>query len=173
MERVSHAWKRRLTAVGHDWAKVEPSVTAAQKRANELTEIIKTTRVLDDYIDNRFFWAPFLQKVSRCVAPNTQVSTIEGTVLEDSKTISVTIDGVAAGREPRAVAEDLRQMLFEQLSQSYSQVKVEFRTLEDLDTIVNVGGANTPMAHYVLTINFNPMPVKPATTPSPTKEKKR
>src|SRR5438105_12194295 len=26
-----------------------------------------TTRVLDDYIDNRFFWGPFLEKLSRCV----------------------------------------------------------------------------------------------------------
>ena len=51
---------------------------------------------------------------------------------------------LAAGREPRAAAEDLRQLLLEQLGQSYSDVKVEFKTLEDLDTIVNIGGATWP-----------------------------
>ena len=72
--------KARLSAVEREWSKVEPKVTAAQKRADELNDIIKTTRVLDEYIDNRFFWAPFLQKVLRCVAPNTQLTSIEGTV---------------------------------------------------------------------------------------------
>src|SRR2546430_10602697 len=52
--------KSRLGTVEREWTKVEPRVTAAQKRADELNGIIKTTRVLDDYIDNRFFWAPFL-----------------------------------------------------------------------------------------------------------------
>src|SRR5438105_376105 len=69
--------KGRLATVERDWAKVEPQVTAAQKRAAELSDIIKTTRTLDEYIDGRFFWAPFLQKVTRCVAPNTQLTGIE------------------------------------------------------------------------------------------------
>jgi hypothetical protein len=148
--------KTKLSAVEREWAKVEPQVTAAQKRSAELTDIIKTTRVLDEYIDKRFFWAPFLQKVARCVAPNTQLTSIDGSVLDESRGISVSIEGVAAGREPRAAAEDLRQLLVEQLSQSYSEVKIEFKALEDLDTIVNVGGTNMAMAHYILTVTFKP-----------------
>jgi hypothetical protein len=148
--------KSRLSAVERDWAKVAPQVTAAQKRSAELNDILKTTRVLDDYIEKRFFWGPFLEKVAHCVAPNTQLQSIEGTVLDDNKGISVSIDGVAAGREPRAAAEDLRQMLVEQLTRSYRDVKVEFKGLEDLDTIVNVGGSNMAMAHYILIINFSP-----------------
>ena len=148
--------KTRLSAVEREWAKVEPNVTAAQKRSAELTDIIKTTRVLGDYIENRFFWAPFLQKVSRCVAPNTQLTSIQGSVLDENKGISVSIEGVAAGREPRAAAEDLRQMLVEQLAQSYHNVKVEFKGLEDLDTIVSMGGTNMAMAHFALTVTFNP-----------------
>jgi hypothetical protein len=165
--------KSRLGGIEREWAKVEPRVTAAQKRADELNGIIKTTRVLDEYIDNRFFWAPFLQKVSRCVAPNTQLSTIDGAVSEDGKTISVTIDGVAAGREPRAAAEDFRQLLIEQLGQNYSNVKVEFKALEDLDTIVNVGGANLAMAHYVLATTFDFAPPKPVAAPPPGRRAKQ
>jgi hypothetical protein len=166
--------KSRLSAVERDWAKVEPQVTAAQKRSTELNDIIKTTRVLDEYIEKRFFWAPFLQKVAHCVAPNTQLNSIEGSVLDDNKGITVSIEGTAAGREPRAAAEDLRQMLVEQLGQSYRDVKVEFKGLEDLDTIVNVGGTNMAMAHYVLIVTFNPSaPSAAAATPAPARASKR
>ena len=166
--------KSRLSAVERNWTKIEPEVTAAHKRVAELEGVIKTTRALDDYIENRFFWAPFLQKVSHCVAPNTQLTNLEATVLDENKGVSVSIEGVAAGREPRSVAEDLRQMLIEQLGHSYSGVKVEFKTLEDLDTIVNVGGANMPMAHYLLAVNFNPGPMaKSAASPTPDHARKR
>ena len=151
--------KSRLTTIERAWKKIEPRVTAAQKRVADLEGVIKTTRALDDYIDNRFFWAPFLQKVSRCVAPNTQLTNFGGVVLDENKGIDVSLEGVAAGREPRSVAENLRQMLLEQLRQGYSDVKVEFKTLEDLDTIVNVAGTHMATAHYVLTVNFNPAPV--------------
>ncbi len=166
--------KTQLSAVDRDWAKVEPKVTAAQKRATELNEIIKTTKVLQDYVENRFFWGPFLQKVARCVAPNTQLTSIDGSVVDDFKGVTVSIEGTAAGREPRAAAEDLRQMLVEQLGQSYKDVKVEFKALEDLDTIVNVGGTNMAMAHYILNVTFNPYNnTKPAAAPTERAAKQR
>ncbi len=168
------AIKSQLGVVERDWAKVEPSVTAAQKRAEELNNIIKTTRTLDEYIDNRFYWAPFLQIVSRCVAPNAQLTSLDGGVAEDGKSVSIVIDGVAAGREPRAAAEDLRQMLLEQLGRAYSDVKVEFRGLEDLDSIVSVGGANLAMARYSIGVTFNPTAPKAGASAPPTgREKKR
>ncbi len=169
------AIKSRLSAVQHDWAKVEPKVTAAQKRSEELTQTINTTRILDGLIDNRFFWAPFLERVSRCVAPNTQLTSIEGMVVEERKAVTVMIEGVAAGREPRADAEDLRQLLLEQLSQHYGDVKVEFKTLEDLDTIVNVGGNSMPMARYVLDVSLNSQSAAAAAaaaTPAPRSSKR-
>jgi hypothetical protein len=166
--------KSRLNAIERNWAKVEPKVTAAQKRVSELQGMVKTTRGLDDYIETRFFWAPFLQKISRCVAPNAQLTSLEGSVLDDNKGVSVTLEGIAAGREPRAAAEDLRQLLLEQLGQSYSEVKIEFKALEDLDTMVNLGGTHLPTARYTLAINFNPAPApKPTPAATPGRVKKR
>ncbi len=166
--------RSRLTTIERAWKKIEPKVTAAEKRITDLESVIKTTRALDDYIDNRFFWAPFLQKISRCVAPNTQLTNFEGNLLEEPRAINVSLEGVAAGREPRSVAEDLRQTLLEQFSLSYSDVKAEFKTLEDLDTIVNVGGTHMATAHYILTVNFTPTAVlKPAESPAATRARKR
>ena len=147
--------RNRLNTVQHDWSKVEPNVTTAQKRSAELNSIISTTKVLDGMIDSRFFWAPFLEKLSRCVALNAQITSVDGTVLEDNRGISVMIEGLAAGREPRAAAEELRQLLSEQLSEGYHDVKVEFKTLEDLDTLVKIGGANMAMARFSVSATFN------------------
>src|SRR5947207_5472983 len=158
--------RNRLAQAQHDWAKVEPKVTTAQKRSSELNSIISTTKVLDGMIDTRFFWAPFLEKVSRCVAMNAQLTSIDGTALDDGK-ISVMIEGLAAGREPRAAAEELRQLLLEQLGQSYSDVKVEFKALEDLDTIVNIGGANMAMARFSINATFATAASKSSPTPGP------
>src|ERR1051326_2573295 len=55
--------KNRLSQVQHDWAKVEPKVTTAQKRTAELNGIISTTKVLDSMIEGRFYWAPFMEKL--------------------------------------------------------------------------------------------------------------
>lgn len=166
--------KSHLSTLNRNWAKVEPSVTAAQKRVAELNGVIKATHALDDYIDNRFFWGPFLQKVSECVAPNTQLTSLTGTVLDENKGIEVVIEGVAAGREPRSVAEDLRQMLLEQLKQVYGDIKIEFKSLEDVDQIVIVGGSHMAVAHYTLTISFKPGAApKAVASPTPGRGRKK
>ena len=168
--------KARLSHVTGEWKKIEPEVTKAQQRSAELTNIINTTRVLDDYIDSRFFWGPLLDKLSRCVPPNAQLTSLEGQVTDEEKGggISVTIDGVAAAREPRSAAEDMRQMLLEQLGKSYHDVKAEFKTLEDMETVANIGGTNVPMSHFVLLVTFNPnASAKLTPTPVPTRAKRR
>jgi len=156
--------RNRLGQAQHDWAKVEPKVTGAQKRTAELNGIISTTKVLDGMMDNRFYWGPLLEKLSRCVALNAQLTSIDGTVHEDGK-VTVVVEGLAAGREPRAAAEELRQLLAEQLGQTYKEVKVEFKALEDLDTIVNIGGSSQAMARFGINATFTTKEPKP--TPGP------
>lgn len=166
--------KAKLSGIDAEWKKLEPQVTAAQKRSAELTNLINTTRVLDDYIESRFFWGPFLEKLARCVPPNAQLTSMEAIVGDEEKGggVTVTLDGVAAAREPRSAAEDLRQMLLEQLGKSYHDVKAEFKTLEDVETVANLNGTNVQMSRYVLSITFNPNGVaKPAATPAPGRRK--
>jgi hypothetical protein len=164
--------KSHLNGVQAEWSKIEPKVTAAQKRADELNGIISTTKTLDTYIDRRFYWAPMLEKVAHCVTPNIQITALEGAV-EDDKGIAITLDGVAGGREPRGVAEDFRQMLLEQIGKEQPTVKVEFKTLEDLDTTVSVGGNNVTTAHFVVMVGLDPFPKPAEPAPSERKSKPR
>src|SRR5438874_7100261 len=163
--------KRHLNGVQGEWAKVEPKVTAAQKRAEELNGIIGTTKTLDTLIDRRFYWAPLLEKVAHCVTPNIQITSLEGVIEDDKGLVTATLDGVAGGREPRSVAEDFRQMLLEQVGKVQPTGKVEFKTLEDVDTTVAVGGSNETTAHFVVTVGMEPFPK--AATPAPTEHKAR
>jgi len=155
--------RNQLNTIKQDWSKIEPKGTAAQKRSAELKGIIGTTRVLDEMINRRFYWAPFLEKLSHSVALNAQITSIDGTVLDDDKNVNVMIEGLAAGREPRAAAEELRQLLLEQLGQSYHNVNIEFKTLEDLDTLVKISGANMAMARFALSATLNPSATTKAT----------
>jgi len=148
--------KSQLNAAESEWQKVEPKVTAAQKRATELRQIIDSTKVLDGLIDDRFYWAPFLAQVSHCVAPNLQVTALDGSIVEGDGSVVVALEGLAAAREPRAAAEEFRQLLTEQLEKNYHEVKVTFRNLEDLDTVVNLSGVPMPSARFVLNVTFNP-----------------
>lgn len=159
--------RSQLNAAQHEWEKVEPKVTAAQKRATELRQIIDSTRVLDGLIENRFYWAPFLAQVSHCVAPNLQMTGLDGNIVEGDGSIAVALEGLAAAREPRAAAEEFRQLLTEQLEKNYREVKVTFRNLEDLDTMVNLSGAPAPSARFVLNVTFNPKPSDGAKTEEP------
>ena len=136
----------------------------------ELRQIIDSTKVLDGLIDGRFYWAPFLSIISHCVAPNVQVTSLDGSISEADHSVAVTLEGVAAAREPRAAAEDLRQLLIEQLDKNYSSAKVTFKNLEDLDTLVNLSGVPTASARFVLSITLDPKPADPAKANEPAKE---
>jgi hypothetical protein len=164
------AIKGELAAVQRDWEKVEPKVTAAQKRADELNGIISTSKALDGIIDARFYWAPLLEKIARCVTPNIQLTSLDGTAEDEAKGVVITLEGMAAGSEPRAVAEDFRQMLLEQLGKEQTAVKVEFKSLDDLETNVALGGNNAGMARFSLGVEFNPFPTP---TPPPMERRAR
>ena len=103
------------------------------------------------------------------VAPNIQLTSLDGTV-NDNGTASVNLEGLAAAREPRAAAEDLRQLLSEQLEKQYSDVKVTFKTLEDLDTLINLGGVPTASARFIMNMVFSPKATDPSKKPESSKE---
>jgi hypothetical protein len=148
--------RSELKSAETSWNQVEPKVTAAQKRADELRKIIDSTKVLDGIIDSRFYWAPFLGQLSQTVSPNIQIVSLEGHLNTDDHSIAILLEGISAAREPRAAAEDFRELLFEQLEKNYANVKIDFKTLEDLDTTVILAGAPNPSSRFILSITFLP-----------------
>src|SRR5947207_14319177 len=66
--------KRHLNLGESEWAKLEPKVTAAQKRTEDLNGIISTTKALDGFIDRCFYCTALLEKVTHCVTPNSQIT---------------------------------------------------------------------------------------------------
>ena len=156
------AIKNELSLAEAEWEKVEPKVTAAQKRADELHKIIDSNKVLDGIIDTRFYWAPFLAQLAGCVSPGIQITSLDGTAAEDGSSVTVGLEGLSAAAEPRAAAESFRKGLAEQLETKYSNVKVQFRNLEDLDTTVNLAGVPTATSRFVVSANFDPKPPAPA-----------
>ena len=96
------------------------------------------------------------------VAPNVQLIGLSGNISSGGDSVTLSVEGIGAAREPRAVAEEFRQLLFEQLEKKYHDVKVDFRSLEDLDTVVNVAGLPNPSARFSLDISFHPQAVTPA-----------
>src|SRR6266513_1502384 len=91
--------KRHLNGVQGEWAKVEPKVTAAQNRAEALNAIFCTTKTLDTLIDSRFLRSPLLQKVTHCVTPNIQITSLKCSV-ENDEGHTITLDGAAGRQEP-------------------------------------------------------------------------
>jgi len=100
------------------------------------------------------------------------LTAIDGQLLEEDKGVSFSVEGVAAAREPRSAAEDLRQMLREQLEKDFHDVKVEFKTLEDAETFANIAGVKTPMAHFTISASFKTAGA-PKPTPAPVRAKRK
>jgi hypothetical protein len=157
--------RNQLREVEAEWNKVEPKVTAAQKRATELRKIIDSTKLLDGIIDNRFYWAPFLAQLAGCVSPEIQIISLDGNAASDGNSVTVGLEGLSAATEPRAAAEQFRQTLTEELGKKYRNAKVEFRNLEDLDTVVNLAGVPTSTARFVVNVSFE------TKAPAPDREK--
>ena len=84
----------------------------------------------------------------------------------------IVIDGISAAREPRAAAEGFRQSFNEALMKSYTEVKVVFRNLEDLDTLATLAGVPTPTSRFVLSVSFNSKPPEPVAVAAETAKPK-
>ena len=64
----------------------------------------------------------------------------------DLTTVSINLEGVSAGAEPRTVAENLRNALASSFSKKYASATAEFASLEDNEKKVVLRGATLPTA---------------------------
>lgn len=154
------------------WSKKEKELTGVNQVEAEMKATNSVSTLLSYRIDNRFYWAPFLETLYRSVPPEVQIVSLLGTNTRKETTVSVNIDGMAAGAEPRAAAEKFRTVLLAGIGEKYKGAKVTFRTLEEAGSTVKLDEKDLPTARFSLKLEFaKPYdPVPPQPTPTPTKK---
>jgi Tfp pilus assembly protein PilN len=151
-----HGVTSRARTLEDEWRKLEPKQQAAVAEETEINNTLKTTESLVQRIENRFHWAPFLQLIVETVPADVQITRLQGKSTGDGPTRKCTIDieGVSAGDQPRAVAENLRTALFDKFSAQFTGVSGGFRTLEDGSETVQRDGVALPTALFTLHYEF-------------------
>lgn len=124
-------------------------------------EIFKTqiqkAEALSNKIEKRFYWAPVMDLVGASIPKNVQITKFVGDVATGDaagRRVGLSIDGIAAGAQPRKVAEDLRLAIIESLSQKFKAPTAAFRTLDDSVEHVNLEGEDLPTALFSINISF-------------------
>jgi hypothetical protein len=105
---------------------------------------------------------PVLQQLTTLVPMEVQITKMSGDVQGDgTKKCTLTIDGVAAGEDPRRVAEELRTAIAEQFSKTYKEVSSTFRSLEDGAESAVLNGKTWPTAMFAINVQLSSGPDAP------------
>jgi len=148
------------------WNKVEPQMKTAIENEVRFLAQQKSNQSLVERLQERFYWAPFLDTFAACTPSHIQLISLTGDVDEGKekkkKTITVLVRGVAAGVQPRTAAEDFRRSLQDKLAGLYSEVSVGFdaNSLEDGVETVKLNGQTLGTATFRIRVQFNPKPAQ-------------
>ncbi len=136
-----------LTRLSADWEELSEKQKVAKEREKELIEKRRVVESLRGNIDTRFLWAPFLQDFGECVPQNIQITRMVGDVTSDNQ-LTVNIDGISAGIQPRSEAESFRVTLEKVFGERYSRADSAFRSLEDGTQQVKLDGKELEVANF-------------------------
>ena len=153
-----------------EFTAVEPKALEGKKQAEELSTTILVSKTLVRRIEERFYWAPVLERVAKLVPREVQLVKLSGDVQGDSvKKCTLTLDGISVGSDPRKVAEDFRTAVIDEFGKNYQNVSSSFRSLEDGSETVKLDGVMHPTATFAinvqLSIGMAPVPTAPTRTP--------
>ncbi len=146
----THGKNQELAVAQAELNKLQPQADAAHKREEELNVSIKASDILVKRVEGRFYWAPVLSMLSTIVPREVQVTRLSGDVSSEAlKRCSITIDGLATGKDPRTTAEDLRKAIGDNFSAKFKNVTSTFKgNMEDTTETVKLDG------HAMQTVEF-------------------
>jgi len=147
------------------WQMAEPKAKDAQLLESQLTTTIKTKEDLVQAIESRFYWAPLLERIQQSVPGNVQIITFRGAMDGGNKKGVLNISGVAAGVEPRKVAEDFRTNFVAKCLAKYKDVDSKFSALEESETTVQFEGKSLNSALFSLQFQFTVEEANPSPSP--------
>lgn len=139
-----------------EYERLLPLSKEAKLLEEKLNKQIELADRLSKRIEERFYWAPIFEKVTGTVPKNVQITKLGADVNQETpRTCHILIDGLAAGVEPRAVAEDVRTALVEKFSKKFQNVTATFKSLDDSNETVVWEGKQMRTAVFSINIAFN------------------
>jgi hypothetical protein len=157
-----------------DFDAAEPAAKKAVEKEAWLQKTVAAGNGLVQRIETRFHWSPVLEELANLVPREVQVTKLDGRVQGAAiKKVEITLDGIAAGDDPRKVAEDLRLSLLENLGKKYKEVTAAFKSggLEDSQEHASLDGKKWPTAIFSIVIHLQAG--EEPTTPIPRAPRKR
>ena len=160
----------KVSGLKDEWAQLQPQQTNAKAREAELLGQQKANQALVARVQSRFYWAPFLERFGLAVPGNVQITSLVGDSPAPGKpTVTVLLSGIAAGQQPRSVAEQFRITLQQKLSKDYGGLEAMFdaNSLEDGAATVDLNGQSLSTATFRIRLQFKAEPPAAAQTPTP------
>jgi len=156
----------------HEYDELQPKVAKATEEEKQLLGELGIAEQVNRRIEERFYWGPILEQIIAVVPPNVQITRCNADILsEGNRRCQITLEGLAAGEEPRRVAEELRVALLERIGGTYKNVTAIFRNLEDGTQKVALDGGSLATAHFNIGLNFAAK-ATPEPTPAPRKSRR-
>lgn len=156
-----------------EFDQLQPKVKAAKEQEETLTKQLALGDTLQARMEERFYWGPIFEQLASLTPLNVQITRCTGDVAaEMPRRCQIAIEGIAAGPEPRRIAEEFRVRMVERLGGAYKNVNASFRTLEDGPERVMADGAKSETANFTIAINFLTKST-PEPTPPPKKTTRR
>ena len=154
MSRTSSA-HQAYVAQKAEFDRLSPLVTVAQQREAELARQIDLAKRIADRMEKRSYWAPVFETIAAAVPPNVQITKLSGDLGRDAaQQYQVGIQGIAAGTEPRAAAEELRKSIADRISARYTSVAATFRNLDDGTEPAKLDGKILPTVVFTIHVTF-------------------
>ncbi len=150
-----HAMETERSTAEAEYKKLEKKAELAKKEEEELNLSMKSCETMVKRVEGRFYWAPVLGALMQVVPREVQITKLSGDVSGDlPRRCSITVEGIAAGSEPRKLAEELRKSLNDQFAPKYRNVVASFRTLEDSNEQVKINGQPAKTADFAITVQL-------------------
>ncbi len=152
-----------------EFDKLDPKAKEAEKKEAELNKQIDLADKLTKRMEKRIYWAPLFENVMLAVPANVQLTRLHCDAGRDKGgTSAMSIEGIAADVEPRAVAENLRKAVVARIATKYPNAVATFKNLDDSTEHPVVNGQRVAAVVFTINVTFKSEP-DPAPAPVPGK----
>jgi Tfp pilus assembly protein PilN len=142
----------QAAALRAEWAEKQPQMETANKEQAESEQIIAAADTLKKRANERFYWGKVIETLIRTVSREVQFTAFDGRLAGEGA--SITLTGIAAGSEPRQVAEQMRQTLLREFSRNYDLVNASFRSLEPTGAEVTLNNEQWPTVRFEIALTI-------------------